>query len=91
MASHAMVLYYLPTEQDGSRVAFCVGKRLGKATWRNHVKRRMREAFRSIESIVPDGYHLVWVSRKDADKIPFPDLQLSMKKLMKKAGIIEDE
>ena len=91
MASHAMVLYYLPTEQEGSRVAFCVGKRLGKAFWRNRVRRRMKEAFRRIEDSIPKGYHLVWVARRAANEIAFEELQLRMRRLLIKAGIIDDK
>lgn len=91
LASHAMVLYYVPTEQEGSRVAFCVGKRLGNAVWRNRVRRRLREAFRQIEKEIPMGYHLIWVSRKAAESAPFDDLYLTMKRLLVKAAVLKND
>jgi len=55
------VLYYVPARN--LQIGLAVGKRLGCACVRNHVKRMMRETFRFYQQKIKPGYHLIWVAR----------------------------
>jgi len=54
-------LYYIPAQN--LQIGLAVGKRLGCAYVRNHIKRMMREAFRLHQQQIKPGYHLIWVAR----------------------------
>ena len=53
-------------DERPTRVGIIVSKRLGKATTRNRVKRRIREAVRSLYAELPSGYDLVLIARSPA-------------------------
>ncbi len=91
MASTGLVLYYMPNQLDGCRVAFCVGKNFGNAVKRNRTRRRMREAFRSIQREIIGGYDLAWVARKPLIDMEFSLIIQQMISLMKKSGVIGEE
>ena len=54
-------LYFFPSGE--LKIGFAVGKKLGCAVIRNHVKRMMREAFRRHWQQFKPGFHLIWVAR----------------------------
>jgi ribonuclease P protein component len=54
------------TDRPRSRLGISVGKRYGNAVRRNHIKRRLREAFRLEQDDLPAGIDIV--------VIPYPEL-----------------
>jgi ribonuclease P protein component len=70
-----VVLRHLP-EGDRWRVAFVAGRRLGKAVRRNRMRRRIREAFRSLRPDVPIAPgRYVFLARAGARDAPFGALR----------------
>lgn len=68
-----------------SKIGFVAsGKMFKKATDRNLVRRRMREAFRPLLSKVPDGYDMTFVARSEAKKADFKEMRSSMEHLIEK-------
>lgn len=63
------------------RVGITVPGRIGGAVVRNHVKRRVREAFRSLR-VVPVGVDVVVVPKDAARYAPFPALVGSLQELL---------
>jgi len=65
-----------PAPDGRRRVAIAVGKSLGGAARRNRVRRRLREAFRSVARSVDAGpaMHIVLVARKPAGSVEFCEL-----------------
>ena len=58
-----VVLVTLPNALEHNRYGFAVGRRIGKATARNRVKRRLREAVRDLHPSLRPGYDVVVIAR----------------------------
>jgi ribonuclease P protein component len=69
-------------------VAFLTPKRLGAATRRNQLRRRMREIYRRYLAQPSETAYLVWVARPPALELPFEELKACMTELgAKKAAL----
>jgi ribonuclease P protein component len=74
-----------------SRVGLVTSKKVGGAVERNRVRRRLREIIRPIS--LRSGIDLVIIARSSAAKAQFAELKISVKSLLKRAGLVvaEDE
>lgn len=88
--SQLLVLYVLPTRSPDTRVGFSVSKRVGKATIRNRVKRRMREAVRHQLCRVPAGSDLVFIARPAAAEATYGQIAETIDYLLRKSGTIRE-
>jgi ribonuclease P protein component len=70
-----------PTRPDQATVAFLTPKRLGAATVRNRLRRRMREIYRRHLPGLPEKTYLVWVARPPAVELEFEELKRRMLEL----------
>ena len=66
-----------PAGETGT-VAFLTPKRLGPATVRNKLRRRMREIYRRHLAQPSEIVYLVWVARPPALELPFEELKKCM-------------
>jgi len=70
-----------PGPHSGPRVGLTAGKVLGRATERNRIKRRMREAVRlELESLSPE-WSIVFNPRRKAQNCLFTELQAEVHRL----------
>lgn len=70
-------------ESDGGppRFGFTVTKKTGNAVARNRIRRRLREALRRCgPGRAHDGHDYVFIARREALTVPFPDLVAQMAK-----------
>jgi ribonuclease P protein component len=65
-------------------VAFLTPKRVGIATKRNQLRRRMREIYRRHLALPAEKNYLVWVARPLALELPFEELKKCMGALLKR-------
>jgi len=72
-----LVFHILKTDPETARLGLAVSKRVGNAVVRNHVKRRIREAFRLKKETFPFGCDLVVYPRKGIMDKNFTDYQRS--------------
>ncbi len=65
VSTRFLVLYWFPREDDGGdpRLGLAVPRAAGSAVLRNRVKRRLREAWRSLLEEVPSGHDYVLIVR----------------------------
>lgn len=90
-ADGAVVLYCLRLEDPTVRQAgFSVSKKVGGAVVRNHVKRRLRDAYRQMLPQLPGGLALVFVARKSSAEADYEKLEKSVRGALTKAGLLRD-
>ena len=80
------VLYVKRVQQSQLKAAFVTGKILGKAHIRNRIRRRLREAFRSVKDEFGKGVHLIFVARTRARDCIYQDLVDEMQRAGKEIG-----
>ena len=71
---------------ETAEVAFLTPKRIGGATVRNRLRRRMREIYRRTPGIKGPRAYLVWIARPAAAELAFDDLKACMTALLRRAG-----
>ncbi|NMB03727.1 MAG: ribonuclease P protein component [Tissierellia bacterium] len=73
------VLYVVKTKKQQNQVGFTVSKKVGNAVVRNRIRRRLKEAFRSID-LTACCYDIVIVARTRALTVNYQTLQSSLEK-----------
>ncbi len=74
----------------GNRIGFVVSKRVDKrAVMRNRVRRLLREAYRQNKSTLKEGRDLVVVAKEGAGELGFREIQETLLRLFRKAGLIK--
>lgn len=69
----------------GPRVGLTVGKVMGKATERNRIKRRMREALRRHVDMLPQGFDLIFHPRRIVLTMDFMQLEAEIVRILQQA------
>jgi len=69
-----------------SRLAYVIPKRVGKAVTRNRVRRRLREALRSLP--LAEGYDVVVSARPEAGAATFQALRQELVLLLGRARLL---
>lgn len=86
------VLYVLPLppgKEDQLKVGFCVGKKLGHAVSRNKIKRRIKNAFLSLENQVSRGIAIIIIARGKAREVDYSMLGTSLREVLSKAKVLK--
>ena len=83
-----VVLYARKNGLDHNRLGLTVGTKVGKATIRNRVRRRLKESYRLREETVKTGYDLVVVARVSAAEARFPQLDRHLASLLKRLELL---
>lgn len=86
--SPLLALYVLPGRNPAVRVGFSVSKKVGKATVRNRVKRRMREAVRPRLPAIRPGHDLLFVARPAAAGATFEQISESVESLLRRMHVL---
>jgi len=86
-ANRLLVIRYLANGSDCSRFGFLVSKRIGNATVRNKVKRRLREAVRL--NPVKSGWDALFIVRRGAGSAKYQDLKDATDNLLQRANLVD--
>ena len=82
-----VVLLVMSVPDEPTQIGIVAGKSVGNAVQRNHAKRMLREALRSILPQVKTGLKIILISRAPILKAELPEIQETMKQLFKKANL----
>lgn len=81
-----LVLVARPNSLETSRVGLSVSKRVGNAVVRNLVKRRLREAIRSLD--LREGWDILLIARNGAGDADFRAIERSLRSLCRRARLV---
>lgn len=79
-STHFLTLFAVPSRYRCYRIGFSVSKKIGKATVRNKLKRRMKEIVR-VNQFPKNYYNYVLMAREGVDKLSFSELESEIKGL----------
>jgi ribonuclease P protein component len=82
-----VVLHYLANGQEVSRIGYSVSKKLGNAVVRNRVKRRLREAVRSVADEIEPGYDLIMSARVRCRRAEYWEIVEAVVNAVTRAGV----
>lgn len=90
IADPYLVLYYRQNNSNNIRFGFSISKKLGKAHYRNHLKRQLREIARKNINNIKPGFDLIFIARQKIKGKSYQDVEKSMKYLLKKGRLLND-
>ena len=70
-----MTVLLLANDLDGRRFGVTVSTKVGNSVTRSRVKRRLRDLYRRNRELVPLGYDVVVIARRDAVAASFDELR----------------
>lgn len=82
------VIYVLASPAEEVKIGLAVGKKLGNAVLRNHVKRMMREVFRIRKNEIKSNTNIIWVARKKLIAADYKTYDRVLMRLVKRAGLM---
>lgn len=85
-----LCLVYTKTKFKPFKVGFSVNNKIGKAVVRNKVKRRLRESFNQIVSLIDRRYNYIFVAKEGIVEKNFIEIKTNMLNLIKKAGLLNE-
>ncbi len=89
-ANRELVIYYVKkTNQTHFRVGLSVGKKIGNAVMRNHIKRYLREAFISLEDNIKSDLDLVIIARNPTVNMDYHQIKRSLTHLLHRENLFK--
>lgn len=96
VAGRYAVLYYFEhlSEGSGPRLGVSVSKKVGGAVVRNHVKRVLKEIFRTLGEGIPPNYDYVIIARPGLadfiEKSQFEEVVGNISDLFQRANLVQE-
>jgi ribonuclease P protein component len=88
-ADSVLVIKALRNNLETSRLGFSVSKEIGKAVVRNHIKRWLKEAARTLE--IKTGWDIVIIARRGIVSSNYREINQSIARQYKRAGLLESD
>ena len=86
-ANRVLVLKFLHNNLPSTRLGYSVTKEIGQAVKRNHIKRWLKEAARTLE--IKAGWDIVVIARRSIAASSFREVRESLAKQLKRAELLE--
>jgi ribonuclease P protein component len=88
-ATDLVVVYVLPSRENGTKIGFSVSKKLGGSVARNRVRRLLGEAAWQHRARIKAGYNVIVVARMKASGAPLSDISAALGAALTKSGIMD--
>lgn len=89
LGARSLSLHWLPRAgQQENRVGYAVARSHGGGVRRNHLKRLLREAYRSVDEACLQGYDLVLTARAPETLPTYAQVRRDLRFLLHRAGIL---
>lgn len=84
-------IYILPNKTNLNFLGLAIGKKVGKATKRNRVKRVIKAVYLNLENHIKSGFNIIFVWRAKAkfEDLSFQCIKRDLERAFKKAEILE--
>lgn len=83
-----LILFVSANNQEASRFAISVSRRIGKAVVRNRCRRRVREVIRHRLADIEPGRDCLLVARVGLSAASFEEIEAAIEQLFSRAGIL---
>ncbi|HLX35627.1 MAG TPA: ribonuclease P protein component [Candidatus Limnocylindrales bacterium] len=81
----------LRTDDGPTRFALATGRALGSAVVRNRVRRRLREALRSMGPATKPGWDVLVIARPAIVEADYRTVAMTLRRLLTRGGVVEGE
>lgn len=88
--SKFLTLIFVKTKTKPFKAGFSVSKKIGKSVVRNKVKRRLRASFNLLQNKFNWNFNYIFIAKKGIENIGFIEIKTEMEKLLKKAGLFNE-
>ena len=91
------VVLYVKNSLPFSRIGISIKRKFGKAHVRNRLRRLVKEVYRTNKSVLPAGYDILFIARKDLSdlfkerEVGYFGIMLVIKRIAEKIGETSDE
>lgn len=89
VSDRAILLYFTPSKTKFIKVGFAVTKKIGHATKRNLIKRRLREIVYPEISNLKQQYNIIIVAKESIFNFSFEEIKSEFHKLIAKADLLK--
>ena len=85
-------VYLLPNRSEKNLIGIAVGRKIGKATKRNRIKRVIRAVYDNLAQEIDIGYNIlfVWRSQAKFEDLKYETMRKDMKRAFRKAGLLDE-
>ncbi|MGX7031247.1 ribonuclease P protein component [Vagococcus zengguangii] len=90
-ANRHLVIYIRQKEQPHFKVGLSVGKKVGNAVMRNHVKRLLRLSLKQMTGEINPNLEFVLIARPAIKHLSYEEVQKNVRHVLKLAGVIEEK
>ena len=87
LANRHIVIFVLKNAKGTNRLGISASKKIGKAVVRNKQRRRLKEAFKALETGFLPGHDIVILPRTEILEADFTEIKSGLRHLMRKHGI----
>jgi ribonuclease P protein component len=86
-----LVARFAPNDLERTRFGFSTGRRLGGAVTRNRVRRRLREAVRTLSPRLSPGWDVLIVARPSSATASYASLADALERVLRAGQLLQDE